>query len=83
MKSSAIRVKVRNDAANRSARSPRGWAKDADKDFVVKTVLKAARTGDKGAFGDGKIFISSVDEVYTISSGIKESGAGELEEVAV
>ena len=57
--------------------------KDADKDFVVKTVLKAARTGDKGAFGDGKIFISSVDEVYTISSGIKESGAGELEEVAV
>src|SRR3989339_1298319 len=57
--------------------------KDADKDFVVKTVLKAARTGDKGAFGDGKIFISPVEEVYTISSGIKESGSGELEEVAV
>ncbi len=30
--------------------------KDSDKDFVIKTVLKAARTGDKGAFGDGKIF---------------------------
>ena len=57
--------------------------KDADKDFVVKTVLKAARTGDKGAFGDGKIFVSPVEEVYTISSGIKESGAGELEEVKI
>jgi nitrogen regulatory protein PII 1 len=44
-------------------------------------VLKAARTGVKGAFGDGKIFISPVEEVYTISSGIKESGSGELEEV--
>ena len=57
--------------------------KDADKDFVVKTVLKAARTGVKGAFGDGKIFISPVEEVYTISSGIKESGSGELEEVKI
>ena len=57
--------------------------KDADKDFVIKTVLKAARTGDKGAFGDGKIFVSPVEEVYTISSGIKESGDGELEEVKI
>jgi nitrogen regulatory protein PII 1 len=55
--------------------------KDSDKDFVVKTVLKAARSGDKGAFGDGKIFVSPVDEVYTISSGIKENAAGEIEEV--
>lgn len=55
--------------------------KDQDKDFVIKTVLKAARTGAKGAYGDGKIFVNQVDEVYTISSGIKESGTGELEEV--
>ena len=55
--------------------------KEADKDFVIKTVLKAARTGDKGAFGDGKIFVSPVAEVYTISSGIKEGADGELEEV--
>jgi nitrogen regulatory protein PII 1 len=48
---------------------------------VVKTVLKAARSGDKGAFGDGKIFVTQVEEVYTISSGIKETGTGELEEV--
>ena len=56
---------------------------DADKDFVVKTVIKAARTGDKGAFGDGKIFVSTVEEVYTISSGIKESAAGTIEEVKI
>ncbi|MFA6291391.1 MAG: P-II family nitrogen regulator [Victivallales bacterium] len=46
---------------------------DKDRQFVVETVMKAARTGSKGAFGDGKIFISPVDESYTISSGIKES----------
>ena len=42
---------------------------DNDKDFVVETIVKAARTGDKGAFGDGKIFLSSVEESYTVSSG--------------
>lgn len=46
--------------------------KDPDKDFVVETIIKSARTGSKGAFGDGKIFISAVDEVHTISSGVKE-----------
>jgi nitrogen regulatory protein PII 1 len=54
-----------------------------DKDFVIKTVIKAARTGDKGAYGDGKIFVSSVEEVYTISSGIKETPAGGTEEVKI
>ncbi len=43
-----------------------------DKDFVLETIMKAARTGQKGAFGDGKIFVSAVDEVYTVSSGLKE-----------
>ena len=56
---------------------------DSDKDFVIKTVIKAARTGDKGAYGDGKIFVSQVDEVYTISSGVKESASGEIEEVKI
>lgn len=53
-----------------------------DKDFVVKTIMEAARTGEKGAFGDGKIFITPVEEVYTISSGIKETAPGEVEEVS-
>ncbi|MBF0481442.1 MAG: P-II family nitrogen regulator [Desulfovibrionaceae bacterium] len=44
-----------------------------DKDYVIETVMKAARSGDKGAFGDGKIFISPVEEMYTISSGVKEA----------
>ena len=57
--------------------------KDRDKDFAVRAIIKAARTGDKGAFGDGKIFISQVEEAYTISSGIKETVDGETEEVAV
>ncbi|MBN1615954.1 MAG: P-II family nitrogen regulator [Spirochaetales bacterium] len=51
--------------------------KNKDRDFVVKTIIEEARTGSKGAFGDGKIFISPVDEMYTVSSGIKETGAEE------
>lgn len=42
-----------------------------DKDFVIRTVIEKARTG-KGNFGDGKIFVQPVEEVYTISSGVKE-----------
>jgi len=41
--------------------------KDTDKDFVIKTIMESARTEKTGAFGDGKIFVSSVDEVYTIN----------------
>lgn len=54
---------------------------DKDKDFVIKTIIKSAKTSEKGSFGDGKIFISSVEEVYTISSGIKEISQPELTEV--
>ncbi len=46
--------------------------KAKDKDFVIKTIMEVARTGSKGAFGDGKIFVSPVEEVYTVSSGVKE-----------
>ena len=56
---------------------------DEEKDFVIKAIIRAARTGDKGAFGDGKIFITPIDEVYTISSGIKETSSGESEEVKI
>jgi nitrogen regulatory protein PII 1 len=51
-----------------------------DKDFVIDTIMETARSGKKGAFGDGKIFISEVEDVYTISSGVKEEGS--VEEVA-
>ena len=57
--------------------------KDQDKEFVVRTIIKAARTGEKGAFGDGKIFIVPVIESYTISSGVKENADGTTEEVKI
>jgi nitrogen regulatory protein PII 1 len=44
---------------------------DRDKEFVVETIIKAAKTGGSGNFGDGKIFISPVEEAYTVSSGTK------------
>ena len=46
-----------------------------DKDFVIDTVLKTAKSGEKGAFGDGKIFVSEVEESYTISSGARDFAA--------
>ncbi|WP_027177791.1 P-II family nitrogen regulator [Maridesulfovibrio bastinii] len=51
--------------------------KDTDKDFVINTIMDAARSGSKGAFGDGKIFVSEVEDVYTISSGINEAASAE------
>lgn len=57
--------------------------KDQDKDFAIRTIIKAARTGEKGAFGDGKIFVVPVEEAYTISSGIREKANGETEEVSI
>jgi nitrogen regulatory protein PII 1 len=43
---------------------------DEDKGDVISIIMKNAKTGQKGAFGDGKIFVNPVDEVYTISSGL-------------
>jgi nitrogen regulatory protein PII 1 len=41
---------------------------DEDKDDVVKIIMRNARTGEKGNFGDGRIFISQVLDAYTIST---------------
>jgi nitrogen regulatory protein PII 1 len=46
---------------------------DTERDFVIETIMKSARSGPKGTFGDGKIFVSAVEEVYTVSSGLKEA----------
>ncbi|MDW7694865.1 P-II family nitrogen regulator [Flammeovirgaceae bacterium SG7u.111] len=45
---------------------------DDDKQFAINTIIESARTGEKGAFGDGKIFVSPVEEAYTISRASKE-----------
>ena len=41
-------------------------ANDEDIDEIIKVVEDAARTG---SFGDGKIFVSPIDEAYTIRTG--------------
>jgi nitrogen regulatory protein PII 1 len=47
--------------------------KDQDQDFVIDIVMNAARSGKTGHFGDGKIFVSQVEDVYTISSGVRDT----------
>ena len=46
--------------------------KSEDKDLVLKTIMGSAKTGDEGSFGDGKIFVSQVEETYTIRTGEME-----------
>ncbi|WP_010260476.1 P-II family nitrogen regulator [Treponema primitia] len=41
-------------------------------DKVQEIIIEAARTGKKGSFGDGKIFITPVDSVMTISTSSNE-----------
>ncbi|MCK9174676.1 MAG: P-II family nitrogen regulator [Desulforhopalus sp.] len=53
-----------------------------DKQFVIDTIMNTARSTGKGAFGDGKIFVTEVDESYTISSGVKETSAEETSEAS-
>ena len=45
---------------------------DHDKDDIVSVLLRIAKTSEKGAFGDGKIFVSPLEEAYTVSTGAKE-----------
>ncbi|MFI3226528.1 MAG: P-II family nitrogen regulator [Clostridia bacterium] len=42
--------------------------RDEDKDDIVRVITRAAKVGE-GSFGDGRIFISPVEQAYTISSG--------------
>ena len=42
-----------------------------DKEDVLSIIMRNARTTPKGAFGDGKIFVTAVEEAYTISTGSK------------
>lgn len=51
----------------------------ADKDFVISTIMDAARSDKGGAFGDGKIFVTDVEDVYTISSGVNDTAAASEE----
>ncbi|MEX0762376.1 MAG: P-II family nitrogen regulator [Dehalococcoidia bacterium] len=48
---------------------------DDQKDVVVDTIVRAARTGEAGAIGDGKIFISPVSEVVRVRTGERDEAA--------
>ncbi len=41
---------------------------DADEDKVVNIILDYAQTGNNGNYGDGRIFVITVQKAYTISS---------------
>lgn len=41
---------------------------DEDKDDIIRVIMRYAKTGS-GTFGDGRIFISNVEEAYTVSTG--------------
>jgi len=45
---------------------------EKEKEIVLKTIMTAAKTGEDGAYGDGKVFVSKVEETYTIRTGVKE-----------
>ena len=45
---------------------------DKDVSSVIHVVSKAAKTGDSGHPGDGKIFVTPVDAEVTISTGLKK-----------
>lgn len=46
--------------------------KDEDAEEVIQTIVKTAKTGD---IGDGKIFISPVEDVIRIRTGERGEGA--------
>ncbi len=46
---------------------------DEDKNDIIDVILDTACTGDSGSNGDGKIFVTSVEESYTISKRVKDN----------
>ncbi len=48
---------------------------DKDKTRIVDAIVRAARSGEQGAIGDGKIFVSPVTEVVRVRTGERNSAA--------
>jgi nitrogen regulatory protein PII 1 len=55
---------------------------EAEKETVIRTIADSARTGTEGSHGDGKIFVCPVEEVYTISTGVKEGVSSKIPQLA-
>lgn len=45
---------------------------DREKDEVVDVIIHSAKSGEYGHYGDGKIFVSDIQEAYTISEETRE-----------
>ncbi|MDR2825674.1 MAG: P-II family nitrogen regulator [Deltaproteobacteria bacterium] len=45
--------------------------RDEDKEDIISVIMRTAKTGE-GHFGDGRIFVSPVEEAWTVSTGKKE-----------
>lgn len=43
-------------------------AEDADEERATSVIMDAARTGEGGTYGDGRIFVSPVTSAWTIST---------------
>ena len=47
--------------------------KDDQKDAVIEAIVSNARSGEDGAIGDGKIFVSPVSEVVRVRTGERDA----------
>ncbi len=57
--------------------------KAEDKDFVIETIMEAARTGEQGRLRRRQdLHQRGVEDVYTISSGVEETAAAAEEAAA-
>ncbi|MCH8229498.1 MAG: P-II family nitrogen regulator [Chloroflexi bacterium] len=45
------------------------------KDAVVNAIIEAAKSGEEGQIGDGKIFISPITEVIRVRTGERDEAA--------
>ena len=45
------------------------------KDTVIGAIIEAAKSGEEGQIGDGKIFVSSVSEVIRVRTGERDDAA--------
>ena len=48
---------------------------DKDKAKIIDAIIRAARSGEQGAIGDGKIFVSPVTEVVRVRTGERNAAA--------
>ena len=48
---------------------------DEDTERVIDTIVKGARTGEEGKIGDGKVFVSELENAIRIRTGEEGSAA--------